>query len=62
MPFKDLDEKHQNQIHQSATKRPTGQSTLEQTFLYEWWQLVKNRSVSDTKFEEYSCKVLKLKE
>jgi hypothetical protein len=62
MPFEDLDVKHNNEIPQAANQRPTGQITLEQSYLYEWWHTVKTRGASDSKYEKSSCTVLKLKE
>lgn len=62
MQFEDLDEKHRNEIPYSHQQKFGAQVTLEQTYLREWWDHVKNRGSSDAKFEKMSCIVLKLKE
>lgn len=63
MQFEDLDEKHRHQVSLShTTSKFTSQMTLEQTYLKEWWDHVKNRGSSDAKFEKMSCIILKLKE
>lgn len=62
MPFEDLDEKHRNEIPLANQKKFGAQVTLEQTYLLEWWEHVKNRGSSDVKFEKMSCIILKLKE
>lgn len=62
MPYEDLDMKHSNEIPQAAHQKPSGQSTLEQAYLYEWWRSVKARGASDPGFEKKSCTVLKVKE
>jgi hypothetical protein len=61
MPIVDLDIKHRNEITQAAHK-PTGQSTLEQTYQYEWWREIKYKHQSGSNFEKMSCVTLKLKE
>lgn len=57
----DLDTKYRNEITQAAHK-PTGQSTLEQTYQYEWWKEIKYKHQSDPSFEKMSCVTLKVKE
>ncbi|GAA5802715.1 hypothetical protein HPULCUR_008189 [Helicostylum pulchrum] len=59
MTLEDLDVKYKNGFSQSF-KRDS--NALEQTYVSEWWDNVKNRSASHSNFEKMSCTILKLKE
>lgn len=59
MTLEDLDVKHRNNNSQTYKRNS---NSLEQTYLAEWWDHVKNKASTHAHFEKMSCTILKLKE
>ncbi|CEP10464.1 hypothetical protein [Parasitella parasitica] len=62
MPLADLEMKHQNEIPNAKNAPTNGNSSLEQTYQYQWWKYVKSKAHINPDFERMSCTALKLRE